>query len=89
MRIKQSLCYPIFLPKGMTLDELFRIGASVGYAAVELWNRGDDLEEVVETAKAFGCSRYTEGCGLTLWKTLAGLRLDKKLIRQLASVQQA
>lgn len=39
--------------------------------------------EVLETAKAFGCSRYTEGCGLTLWKTLAGLRLDKDLIRQL------
>ena len=39
--------------------------------------------EVLETAKAFGCSRYTEGCGLTLWKTLAGLRLDKDLVRQL------
>ena len=39
--------------------------------------------KVLETAKAFGCSRYTEGCGLTLWKTLAGLKLDKALIRQL------
>ncbi len=39
--------------------------------------------EVLETAKAFGCSRYAEGCGLTLWKTLAGLRLEKPLIRQL------
>jgi DNA topoisomerase III len=41
------------------------------------------LGEVVESAKAFGCSRYAEGCGLTLWKTMAGLRLDKALIRQL------
>ncbi len=39
--------------------------------------------EVVETPKAFGCSRYAEGCALTLWKTLAGRRLDKDLIRQL------
>lgn len=39
--------------------------------------------EVLETAKAFECSRYAEGCGLTLWKSFAGLRLDKKLIRQL------
>lgn len=51
MKIKQSLCYPIFRPKEMALDELFRIGAEIGYAAVEFWNRGDDLEEVVETAK--------------------------------------
>jgi len=51
MRIKQSLCYPIFKPKDMSLDDLFKIGAEIGYAAVELWNRGDDFEEVVATAK--------------------------------------
>lgn len=39
--------------------------------------------EVVETAKAFGCSRYAEGCGLTLWKTLAGRKLDMDQVRQL------
>ncbi|MFZ1536970.1 MAG: DNA topoisomerase 3 [Chromatiaceae bacterium] len=39
--------------------------------------------EVVETPKAFGCSRYAEGCALTVWKTLAGRRLDKDLIGQL------
>ena len=51
MRIKQSMCYPIFKPKDMSLDELFRIGAEIGYAAVELWSRGNDFEEVVELAK--------------------------------------
>ena len=51
MRIKQSMCYPIFRPKDMSLDELFRIGAEIGYDAVELWARGDDFEEVVEAAK--------------------------------------
>jgi len=53
MRIKQSLCYPIFKPKDMSLDELFQVGAEIGYAAVELWSRGDDFEEVVETAKRY------------------------------------
>ena len=48
MRIKQSMCYPIFKPKDMSLDELFKIGTEIGYAAVELWGRGDDFEEVVE-----------------------------------------
>jgi len=51
MRIKQSMCYPIFRPKDMDLDTLFRIGAEIGYAAVELWSRGDDFEEVVSLAK--------------------------------------
>jgi hydroxypyruvate isomerase len=50
MRIKQSICYPIFPLKDVTLDELFSIGAEIGYAAVEMWERGDDLQTVVETA---------------------------------------
>ena len=51
MRIKQSVCYPIFRLKDASLDELFRLCAEIGYAAVELWSRGDDFEEVVEIAK--------------------------------------
>ena len=39
--------------------------------------------EIVETAKAYGCSRYREGCRLTIWKTVAGLRLTKTQVRQL------
>lgn len=54
MRIKQSLCYPIFKPKDMSLDELFKLGAEIGYAAVEFWARGDDYEEVIETAHKYG-----------------------------------
>jgi hydroxypyruvate isomerase len=53
MRIKQSLCYPIFKPQNMSLDELFKIGAEIGYAAVEIWNREDDFAEVVETAHKY------------------------------------
>jgi len=54
MRIKQSLCYPMFKPADMSLDDLFRTGAEIGYAAVELWDRGPNLEEVVETARQYG-----------------------------------
>ena len=39
--------------------------------------------EVVETAKAFGCSRWRDGCGLTIWKTMSGHRLSKAEVRQL------
>ena len=51
MRIKQSLCYPIYDLNGLSLDELFKIGAEIGYVAVEMWQRGDDLEEVVGLAR--------------------------------------
>jgi len=54
MRIKQSLCYPMFKPADMSLDDLFKAGAEIGYAAVELWTRGPDFEEVVETAHKYG-----------------------------------
>jgi len=54
MRIKQSMCYPMFKPADMSLDDLFKIGAAIGYAAVELWTRGPDFEEVVETAHKYG-----------------------------------
>jgi len=50
MRIKQSICYPIFQSKGMSLDELFAAAAEIGYPAVELWQRGDDVEEVAALA---------------------------------------
>ena len=51
MRIKQSLCYPIIDLKEMSLEDLFGAAAKIGYAAVEVWSRGDNFEEVVELAK--------------------------------------
>ncbi|MBN1876581.1 MAG: TIM barrel protein [Anaerolineae bacterium] len=53
MRVKQSMCYPMFKPDEMSLDDLFKAGAEIGYVAVELWSRGDDFEEVVETAHKY------------------------------------
>ncbi len=51
MRIRQSICYPIFQRGGVGLEQLFATAAEIGFAAVELWQRGDDFEEVVAAAK--------------------------------------
>ena len=34
--------------------------------------------QVVENAKAYGCSRYREGCSFTIWKTVARKKLTEK-----------
>jgi DNA topoisomerase-3 len=39
--------------------------------------------EIVETAKAYGCSCYREGCRVKIWKTVAALRLTKKQVGHL------
>jgi DNA topoisomerase-3 len=39
--------------------------------------------EITENARAYGCSRYREGCGFTIWKTVAGLTLTEDQVRRL------
>jgi len=51
VRIKQSICYPLFVSEAINLDTLCQTAAEIGYAAIELWAREDDFEEVVATAK--------------------------------------
>ncbi len=50
MRVKQSICYPIFLSKKLDLEKLFAAAAEIGYAAVELWQPGADLQDIVALA---------------------------------------
>ncbi len=38
---------------------------------------------VVESAKAYGCSRYREGCRLTIWKVVADKKLTEKQVTAL------
>jgi DNA topoisomerase-3 len=38
---------------------------------------------VTENARAYGCSRYREGCGFTVWKTVAGLTLTPDQVQRL------
>jgi hydroxypyruvate isomerase len=54
MRIKQSLCYPMLMPKSMALEELVTAAVEIGYAAIELWNRPPEFEEIVELAHRHG-----------------------------------
>jgi len=51
MRIKQSVCYPIMKTPDMSFEDLFKVTADIGYAAVEMWHREDDFEEIVALAK--------------------------------------
>lgn len=54
MSIKQSICYPLFMPKEMALDTLIETAAEIGYAAIELWGRPPEFTEIVALAKANG-----------------------------------
>lgn len=54
MRIQQSICYPLFMPKEMSLDLLVKTAADIGYAAIELWSRPADFEQIVALAKQHG-----------------------------------
>jgi hydroxypyruvate isomerase len=47
MRIRQSVCYPIFRSIAPDLDALFGAIAEIGYEAIDLWARGDDFDEIV------------------------------------------
>jgi DNA topoisomerase III len=39
--------------------------------------------EVVEQPKSFGCSRWRDGCGLTIWKSIAGKRISARTAKAL------
>lgn len=54
MSIKQSVCYPMMKPASISLCDFVGEVKAMGFAAIELWTRGDDFEEVVELAKVNG-----------------------------------
>jgi hydroxypyruvate isomerase len=51
MKIKQSVCFPIFKAPETSLEILFQEIAAIGYSAVELWQRDDEFDQILETAK--------------------------------------
>ena len=53
--------------------------AAGGLGACPICHEG----EVTENARAYGCSRYREGCGFTVWKTVADLALTQDQVRRL------
>lgn len=54
MRIQQSICYPLFKPQEMALADLVAAAAEIGYAAIELWTRPPEFEEIVGLAQQHG-----------------------------------
>jgi DNA topoisomerase-3 len=38
---------------------------------------------VVETPKAYSCSRWREGCTMTIWKTMAGKKITIAIAKKL------
>ncbi|MCJ7736614.1 MAG: TIM barrel protein [Anaerolineae bacterium] len=54
MHIKQSLCYPILGNSEQSLDDLFALVADIGFKAVELWSRGETLDQTVKLAQRHG-----------------------------------
>ena len=54
MSIRQSFCYRLFQPEGMSLDTLCAHAAAIGYAGVELWWPEDDFEELIAAANRHG-----------------------------------
>ncbi|RIK44774.1 MAG: xylose isomerase [Chloroflexi bacterium] len=54
MRIKQSICYPLFKPADMSLEDLVKTAAEIGYAAIELWARPPEFEEIMALARRYG-----------------------------------
>jgi hydroxypyruvate isomerase len=51
MSVKQSVCYPMLKPRDVPLADFIPQVANIGFSAIELWGRDDDLPEVVALAK--------------------------------------
>lgn len=56
MRIKQSVCYPIFASKVNDLSAFIKEVADIGFAAIEFWGLGqaDESNELFENVKSAG-----------------------------------
>ena len=52
--IQQSLVLPPFHEQGASNGDLIDAAADIGYAAIEVWGREDDFEEVVTRAQEKG-----------------------------------
>lgn len=53
MSFRQGFCYPAF-QSSLSLDEVCREAAAIGYKGIELWGWDDSLLEFVATAKKHG-----------------------------------
>jgi DNA topoisomerase-3 len=42
--------------------------------------------EVIESVKSYSCSRWRDGCGLTIWKTMSGKKISAAMVKKLLRV---
>jgi hydroxypyruvate isomerase len=54
MKIRQSFCYPLYQPKGMSAADVFKAVAEIGYPAVEIWFRDEGFDEFAGLAAKNG-----------------------------------
>ena len=54
MRVKQSICYPMYKDDNVELDDFCKTVAEIGYPAIELWAWDATLDGIVETARRYG-----------------------------------
>jgi len=38
---------------------------------------------VIESTKSYSCSRWRDGCGLTIWKTMSGKKITAAMVKRL------
>ena len=84
MRIKQSVCYPIFKSEDLSYDTLFGGVAEIGYPAVELWTRGDDFDDVVTSVRRFGLAIASMGAHASVTDGLTKRSNHDRIERQVA-----
>ncbi|MEO6810967.1 MAG: DNA topoisomerase 3 [Isosphaeraceae bacterium] len=70
-------------PPGDTSDTPKTEHPANGFAAVSLGPCPLCKSEVVEQAKAYGCSAWRQGCKFTIWKTIAGKRISVRTAQAL------
>ncbi|KAA1260866.1 DNA topoisomerase 3 [Rubripirellula obstinata] len=43
---------------------------------------------VIETPRSFGCSKWQDGCGMTIWKTISGKKISITNVKKLLSKRE-
>ena len=54
MRIKQAVCVPPLRLAEISLEDFIKACADIGFPAVEMWDRGDEFEQVLALAPRYG-----------------------------------
>ena len=62
MKLKQSVCFPIMEPLPVSLNELMKRAAQIGFEAVEIWNPDSQFGALADMARENGL-KVASFCG--------------------------